>query len=1021
MKNVANAIGVGGSGGLVGAIAGLSLGLGVQGVQAAADFQSAMTKVQVLAAPASENIKAMGDAVLHMATDVGKSPTDLANGLYFVESAGFHGKQALDILRLSAETASIAMVDTKVVADGLTTSLAQYGSKGLTAARATDIMTATVSAGKMEYADYVNVLGKLTVSASTAHIGFTEANAALATFTQSGFNAHIASQYLSNTFTQLDLKTDKIAANAKKMHIAFDESRFKSMSLAQQIEYLNTITKGNDSAVLKLFSSNSIAAKSYAVLRDHIVNYKQILNQLNHSQGQTAAAWAATQGTFNQSMARLKASMDVLLITIGNLFLPLATKGINLLVPLIGSLAGAFVDLNSIVSNKVYPMFTTLGTYLYFTFSPIVRALSTEMNRLLDVIAYYMVLALRNLEGSLYSTSIAMRSLFLPAFGAMHAQISLAVPALHGLGDTFGQIFAQLESNFAGMLDSLKQDFNHLFELFDTLRDKYGPSALLLIGGIALALKELATSPPPDFGAIFQTRIVKPLETLYDQVMTFLKPVILWWNNVMGPALQEASGGFQHFGDAITQYLIPAMIGINEHAGQLIQSDLPTLLDTFERLAPPVVRLAGMIAGALGDAIQFLSPYIEQAANAILDFANSIIMTILPALGALGDQLTFFENNELPFFMWVFQQLAPFFQGMWQLIQGLFQMAFANIKTVFLLWLDALTGNWSKFGNDFIQGVMDWGTGFTNVYYGIGQELSSITQGIGIVIVTDWNGTVQLIVTQWENLPPQIKAILLGMADTIVSIFQGIKDQTTSIVDGMVHGITGAFQGMYDTLVGHSIVPDMNDGIVASFTDMGSKVSSLTSKLASNVTEAMSTMKDTGYKDVSSFTEQTITMFQKMGDYGQQIMQSLDQNTIGYWNDIAQYITDHPINANIQTSISGDSHSTAAAVQHFNNSRGLQTNLGAYASGGINLPAGWALVGEKGPELMYVPGGSNIYPLTGGSSAGSFSSGGGFGGTNVVLNVNITARPQDEAEMEQIARYLIAYLGDQIRAQFGNV
>lgn len=41
---------------------------------------------------------------------------------------------------------------------------------------------------------------------------------------------------------------------------------------------------------------------------------------------------------------------------------------------------------------------------------------------------------------------------------------------------------------------------------------------------------------------------------------------------------------------------------------------------------------------------------------------------------------------------------------------------------------------------------------------------------------------------------------------------------------------------------------------------------------------------------------------------------------------------------------------------------GGRVEWGRFASGGTNIPAQFALVGERGPELMYIPGGSTIYP-----------------------------------------------------------
>jgi hypothetical protein len=57
-----------------------------------------------------------------------------------------------------------------------------------------------------------------------------------------------------------------------------------------------------------------------------------------------------------------------------------------------------------------------------------------------------------------------------------------------------------------------------------------------------------------------------------------------------------------------------------------------------------------------------------------------------------------------------------------------------------------------------------------------------------------------------------------------------------------------------------------------------------------------------------------------------------------------------------------------------------------HAAGGRNIPAGWSWVGENGPELTYVPGGSDIY-----SNRQSMAMVGGRGGGDIHLTVNLRA------------------------------
>jgi len=208
-----------------------------------------------------------------------------------------------------------------------------------------------------------------------------------------------------------------------------------------------------------------------------------------------------------------------------------------------------------------------------------------------------------------------------------------------------------------------------------------------------------------------------------------------------------------------------------------------------------------------------------------------------------------------------------------------------------------------------------------------------------------------------------------------------------------------------------SPVSDAASQIKATVADMQQSVTNSVTLMNGNVVQSMNEMNVKSYADTSSFTTDAMNMFQKMGTYGTQQMQSLDKNTIGYWNDVAAYIANHPINAsiNINTNV-GNTYQKL--------SRGLQGNY--YASGVQNAPAGWAVVGENGPEMMYVPGGSNIYPNTGRGGSPLASVGGGSAGGPTVFNFNPTIQIEGRSYQtdEDLANALQNKLADMVRAQF---
>ncbi len=318
--------------------AGAAIWLGDKSVHAAADFQQALLKTQALAGLTSQQTRQLGDQMLALAPQVGQSPKQLADSLYFLASAGVPAKNMMDVMRLSAEAAATGNFDAKLSADALTSAVNASGVGYQHAGDVMDELTATVTSGKMEWKDFATVVGKLASSMAQNNIKTQEGYSALAVFTNSGVSARQAATYLNNAFIQLEMKTDSIAKNAKKLHIAFDETKFKSMDLRQQIEYLNQISGGHNDVLLKLMNNNSTAAKTVEFLRDHYTQWSQTMEQVSKAMqhGKTTQdAFAITQQGFNQKLKDAQAAWDAMLVKIGQQLLPVLTQLMDKVTPMI--------------------------------------------------------------------------------------------------------------------------------------------------------------------------------------------------------------------------------------------------------------------------------------------------------------------------------------------------------------------------------------------------------------------------------------------------------------------------------------------------------------------------------------------------------------------------------------------------------------------------------------------------------------------------------------------------------------
>jgi hypothetical protein len=98
--------------------------------QEAIQFESALTKSVTLIGVSRQEMDELGAAALRMA-HTGQGPLALADALFFVQSAGFAGSDAMSVVEASAKAASIGLGDVATVADLVTSAVNAYGIENL--------------------------------------------------------------------------------------------------------------------------------------------------------------------------------------------------------------------------------------------------------------------------------------------------------------------------------------------------------------------------------------------------------------------------------------------------------------------------------------------------------------------------------------------------------------------------------------------------------------------------------------------------------------------------------------------------------------------------------------------------------------------------------------------------------------------------------------------------------------------------------------------------------------------------
>src|SRR5581483_8089185 len=189
------------------------LGVGYESVKMASGFDQAMEMVHTQAGASQQEVDKLKGSVLALAPAVGMGPEQLATGLYHIESAGFRGAQAMDILTASAKLAQIGQSDFETTAQAVVGVMASQIKGVKDAADAGNLLNTTVGMGDMKMQQLAEAIGTgILPKAAAARLSFEDVGAALSSLTDTATPANEAATRLGMTFSMMSAPTAKAKA-----------------------------------------------------------------------------------------------------------------------------------------------------------------------------------------------------------------------------------------------------------------------------------------------------------------------------------------------------------------------------------------------------------------------------------------------------------------------------------------------------------------------------------------------------------------------------------------------------------------------------------------------------------------------------------------------------------------------------------------------------------------------------------------------------------------------------------------
>ena len=346
--------------------------IGVAGAKMAVDFEKNMTKINTLVGISAKEVNEMGKEVQKLSGETAQAPADLADGLFFLTSAGLRGANAMETLEAVSKGVAIGLGEQSDLAKVAAAAQNAYGADTITAAQALDVFGKTVQEGMFEASDLTEVLGTQLGMASSLGISFEEASAFIATYTKTTGDAKSASTSFGGIMMALAKTTPQMERALNQVGMTGDSVRqsLGEKGLRQTLIDIKTAFEEQGVPLTQFFSKSQALKGVLGVLGNQTETYGKVLEGMGDSAGMVDKGFDTLSQTSGFKMQKAFTNLKNAAMQLGATMMPLFTTIVNGAV----SLGKAFTELDSGTKKLVVgagallafsgPLMTVGGTLL---------------------------------------------------------------------------------------------------------------------------------------------------------------------------------------------------------------------------------------------------------------------------------------------------------------------------------------------------------------------------------------------------------------------------------------------------------------------------------------------------------------------------------------------------------------------------------------------------------------------------------------------------------------------------------
>lgn len=337
----------------------------------AIDFQQQMEMIHTQAGASQGEVDRLSAAVLKLGENSVQGPSELAQGLFHIESVGMRGAKAMDVLKAASLGAQVGQTKLEDTASALA-AVTLTNIKGTqNYQHAMGVLNATIGAGNMRMTDLLEALKSgIVPTAKVAGLSLTGLTASLAMMTDEGVPAGVAANRLRTALLMMTNPSQKAQTTLKALgmttlQMGHDLSKPDGLVVAlsdlrQHMEKIHDPAKRLQ-LIGNLFGG-SRSAGTIALLMNNLDRVGMKFRQITKTAGNFGKDVAASNQTAAVKLHKAWSAVQVAMIHIGAVVVPILLQ----LAQYVARVADAFSHLSPAAQHWI-----VVGLAIVATVGPI--------------------------------------------------------------------------------------------------------------------------------------------------------------------------------------------------------------------------------------------------------------------------------------------------------------------------------------------------------------------------------------------------------------------------------------------------------------------------------------------------------------------------------------------------------------------------------------------------------------------------------------------------------------------------